>query len=354
MEMSLQVHSLEKIEYRSAIRFCVLLGQTNQEIMANLNRAYGEKCPSQSTIKFWIAEFKRGRQSVSDEEREGRPTTSRNEDVKEKLEKMVLEDRRITTRQLEESLQISHGTVVQLLKDLNFNKVVSRFVPRFLTTEMCNNRKNACLMNLAIYRKYGERFIQNILTVDETPLPLHQPESKRESMEWRKPEEGKVWKSRSGMSHRRELMLTVFWSHKGVILTDFLEKGRTISGEYYGNLVEQARRKCRKPYGLPHWFQHDNAPVHTSRIAQGKLNDCGFEIISHPPYSPDLAPSDYCLFTELKKQLRGQYFMDAGDLEEAVNRIFDQLPPSFYHGAFEALPGRWQKCVDAGGNWFEK
>jgi histone-lysine N-methyltransferase SETMAR len=352
--MSLQVDFVDKLEYRSAIRFCLLLGQSNHEIMDNLARAYQDKCPSHSTIKFWIAEFKRGRQNVNDEEREGRPPTSRNEEVKEKLEKMVLEDRRTTTRQFAEALQISKGSVGQLLEDLHFNKVASRFVPRFLTPEMRQTRLKACADNLATYRRYGTPFLRHIITVDETPLSLHVPESRRESMEWRRPEEGKVWKARSGSAHRRELMLTVFWHHSGIILIDFLEKGRTINGEYYGHLIEKVRSKCRKPRGLPHWFQHDNAPVHTSRVAQEKIHAAGFDVIPHPPYSPDLAPSDYCLFGELKKQLRGRHFSDADDLQEAVNDVFEGLSPSFYHDAFEALPVRWQKCLDSNGNWFEK
>ncbi len=56
------------------------------------------------------------------------------------LEKMVLEDRRITTA---EALEISKGSVGQLLKGCNFHKVCSRFVPRFLTPEMHNNREAA-------------------------------------------------------------------------------------------------------------------------------------------------------------------------------------------------------------------
>jgi histone-lysine N-methyltransferase SETMAR len=274
--------------------------------------------------------------------------------MKEMLEKIVSEDRRITTRLLAEALKISKGTVGELLKECGFHKVCTRFVPRILTPEMRKNRETACRANLALYRKHGDAFIRNILTVDETTLSLYNPESKRESMEWRKPEEGKKWKPRSGTTHKRELMLTVFWNSKGVILSDFLEKGRTINGEYYGTLIENVRTLSRKPHRLPNWFQHDNAPVHTCRVAQAKLQNAGYVVIPHLPYSPDLAPSDYCLFTELKKRLRGHHFVYGTDLKEAVNDVFSSLTPSFYQGAFGALPVRWQKCIDAEGNWFEK
>ena len=38
---------------------------------------------------------------------------------------------------------------------------------------------------------------------------------------------------------------------------------------------------------------HDNAPVHKSRVAQVAARECKFEQLNHPPYTPDLAPSDY-------------------------------------------------------------
>ena len=44
----------------------------------------------------------------------------------------------------------------------------------------------------------------------------------------------------------------------------------------------------------------DNAPVHSSQLATDEATRCGYEILPHPPYSPDLAPSDFFLFPEMK------------------------------------------------------
>ncbi|XP_052827628.1 histone-lysine N-methyltransferase SETMAR-like [Octopus bimaculoides] len=48
-------------------------------------------------------------------------------------------------------------------------------------------------------------------------------------------------------------------------------------------------------------LHQDNAPVHKSVIARAAVNDCGFGLVDHLPYSPDLAPSDYFLFPNMKK-----------------------------------------------------
>jgi len=58
---------------------------------------------------------------------------------------------------------------------------------------------------------------------------------------------------------------------------------------------------------------HDNAPSHSELATQNKLAYLGFQCLDHPPYSPDLAPSDYHLFPGLKKQLKGRHF--SSDME---------------------------------------
>ena len=52
----------------------------------------------------------------------------------------------------------------------------------------------------------------------------------------------------------------------------------------------------------------DNAPAHTSQVAMTAATECGFEILPHPPYSPDMAPSDVYLFPKLKSHIRGTQF----------------------------------------------
>ena len=49
----------------------------------------------------------------------------------------------------------------------------------------------------------------------------------------------------------------------------------------------------------------DNAPVNTSQVAMTSATECGFEIPAHPPYSPDMAPSDFYLFLKLKSHIPG-------------------------------------------------
>ena len=59
-------------------------------------------------------------------------------------------------------------------------------------------------------------------------------------------------------------------------------------------------------------FHQDNAPAYMSVVAMAAARDCGFELIDHPPYSPDVAPSDYFLFLTMKKKhLAGKQYRTA-------------------------------------------
>ncbi|MCP6710980.1 hypothetical protein NL489_26900, partial [Klebsiella pneumoniae] len=97
-----------------------------------------------------------------------------------------------------------------------------------------------------------------------------------------------------------------------IIFIDYLEKGKTITGTYYSLLLDRLKTELQeKRPRLAHkkvLFHHDNAPAHTSAVVAAKLMEIGFQNVSHPPYSPDLAPSDYYLFPNMKKWLAGKRF----------------------------------------------
>lgn len=168
-----------------------------------------------------------------------------------------------------------------------------------------------------------------------------------------KKEEQTPKKLRSGTVHRRELMLSVFWDSKGIVLLDFLEKRRTMNSDYYCQLLKKARVLRRKPRNSPLWLLHDNAPIHTSQRTLDTLTKTGFEMIAHPPYSPDIAPSDFYLFQHLKKHLRGKKFEGAQELRTSVEKWFETKPPEFFSSAFEQLVKRWNSVIDARGSYIE-
>lgn len=109
-------------------------------------------------------------------------------------------------------------------------------------------------------------------------------------------------------------MLTVFFDQEGIIFSEFLEKGGTVTAERFivtlSKMKEAIRRKrprlwAPSPSGDRHTFilQMDNASPHTAFDTAKKLEEWGINILAHPPNSPDLAPCDYALFPKLKEPL---------------------------------------------------
>ena len=98
---------------------------------------------------------------------------------------------------------------------------------------------------------------------------------------------------------------------KGVIMLDILPKRSTITGVYYANLLDQLRtairEKRRGKLSKGVLLQQDNARVHTCKVAMDAVERNGYELIPHPAYSPDQAPSDFFLFPNLKKDIRGPF-----------------------------------------------
>ena len=212
----------------------------------------------------------------------------------------------------------------------------------------------SCQNNLALYEQHGETLLANLITEDETPLSMYLPETKGESAEWKLPGENPSLKMRTGTSHRRAMMLSVFWDQKGIIHTDFVDNGVKINSAYYSQLVATTRHKRRKQRKTPLWFLQDNAPVHTAGVSRATIEAAGLTLVDHPPYSPDLAPTDFWLFRHLKKHLRAKTFQSNDDLRVTVETFFDDSPQDFFKRAFDELVARWQKCVERNGTYVEK
>ena len=75
----------------------------------------------------------------------------------------------------------------------------------------------------------------------------------------------------------------------------------------------------------------------------------GIKTVPQPPYSPDLALSDFWLFPKL----RGCSYETIEQMKEAVTKVIDTLTQEDFHGVFQKLLERYNKCIAAGGDYFE-
>jgi histone-lysine N-methyltransferase SETMAR len=101
-----------------------------------------------------------------------------------------------------------------------------------------------------------------------------------------------------------------------------------ISRERVGSIIHEDLDMQKVTKGV--LFLHDNAPAYQALATQKKLAYLGFQCLEHPPYSPDLAPSDYHLFPGLKKQLKGRHFSSDTEVIAAAETWLDGQPSEFF------------------------
>ena len=99
---------------------------------------------------------------------------------------------------------------------------------------------------------------------------------------------------------------------------------------------------------------HDNARPHSAVQTQDLITSFKWEQMDHPPYSPDLAPSDYHLFLHLKKFQGGKQFDDDDDLKDAVQKWLTSQAAAFCEESIQTLVPRYDMYLNNGGEYVEK
>ena len=220
-----------------------------------------------------------------------------------------------------QALGISHDSVSTILHDrLGMCKLTARWVPKSLSDEQMATRASVCSALLKRFRSKDD-FLLHLVTVDETGVHYYEPENKAQSCQWVESWSQRPLKFKTQISAGK-MLATVFWDAKGVIMLDFLPKRSAITGVFYANLLDQLRTAIREKRGgnlsKGVLLQEDNARVHTCKVAMDAVERNGYELIPHPAYSPDLAPSDFFLFPNLKKDIHGLHFRSDEEFMMAV------------------------------------
>ena len=144
-----------------------------------------------------------------------------------------------------------------------------------------------------------------------------------------------------------KFLASTFWDQDAILLIDYLPKGQTINAEYYSSLLVQVKailkEKRRREVTKGVLFLHDNAPAHRALSTQKRLAYLGFQCLDHPPYPPDLAPSDYHLFPGLTRR----------SLMPQRPCWTDSILIFFFLSGLQRLEKRAKKCIELRGEYVE-
>ena len=167
--------------------------------------------------------FSEGRESVTDEERPGRPATSRTEEYIARIHQIVCENRRLTVRGIAEQVNIDRETVRKILiEDLDMRKVCAKMVPKELTKEQKQRR-------VTIWQDLLDRqddILGHVITGDETWVYQYDPETKRQSAQWKITKSPKPKNFRWSKSRVKTMLLT-FFDNRGFVHYEFVQPGQS-------------------------------------------------------------------------------------------------------------------------------
>jgi histone-lysine N-methyltransferase SETMAR len=339
-------------DLRVSLVFCYHLKKNAAESQRMLVEAFGDHALSLATCKRWFQQFRDKDFDLRNEER-GRPPKKFEDSG---LQALLDEDDTQTQKQLAEALNVDQKTISNRLKAMGKIQKCGKWVPHELTERQQENRK--IISEMSLQRQENRDFLYRIVTGDEKWIYFENPKRKKS---WVTP--GKAATSTAKPNRfGKKRMLCVWWDQKGVVYYELLKPGETVNTVRYQQQIIDLNHALldkrpewteRKKKSVKVILQHDNAPAHKAKPVQDTIKSLGWELLPHPPYSPDLAPSDYHLFSSMGHALKEQHFKTSEEVENWLSEWFSSKATPFFRRGIRKLPERWLKCVESDGNYFE-
>ncbi|CAK9820034.1 Histone-lysine N-methyltransferase SETMAR [Anthophora quadrimaculata] len=336
----------EKLHFRHIMLYEFRKGVSVSIATKNIQDVYLDRAPALRTVKNWFGRFRKGDFNLDDKPRSGRPSG-----VDDNIVRALVENNtRITTKEIAEKLNIDNSTAFHHLKYLGFTSKLDTWVPHSLTEKNKLDRVSAAISLLGRHEK--ESFLDRFVTGDEKWILYSNVQRKRT---WKQAGENAEPVAKAGL-HPLKVLLSVWWDCRGIIFFELLPRGQTITSDKYceqltklSEKIQEKRPVLANRKGVI--LHHDNARPHVSRQTLQKLKELKWEILQHPPYSPDLAPSDFHLFRSLQNNLNGKNFGSVEAIENYLQTFFTDKPRSFYEKGIYDLVKRWQTVVENGGDY---
>ena len=202
--------------------------------------AFDDSAMSRTHVQLWYNWFKEGREYVDDDACPGRPRMSTTDEHIEAVKKMILDNYRITIREVANDVGIQFVScqaifmhVLRIKRAARFTKIVLKLInlkqkPRMLPTF-----------------KADSDLLKKIITGDKSWLYGYDIETKAQSFKQKRPEEPRAKKARQARSNAM-VLLTVFFNCNDLVHHEFLPQGRSINKEYYLEVKRQLREAIRQ------------------------------------------------------------------------------------------------------------
>ena len=274
-----------------------------------LQTAFRPSCMNRASVFERNKWFKEGRESVRDDDMCRRSKEVNTPELIGQIKNFMDKDRRVSIETISAQFDVSLvGTVHTIIREeLKMRKICARFVPTVLREDQKERR---CYDSREMVELINSdpAVLDALVTCDESWIYGYDPDTKRQSSQWKHAGSPRPKKARQSKSSHKLLMI-FFWQHWHDLHA--LGSHWTVNKEYYVEVLREFRKRFRRNspalLKLGQWhFHQDNARVHNSILVTDYLTKMGIKTVPQPPYSPDLAPCDFWLFPKLKEKLSRQ------------------------------------------------
>ena len=210
------------------IKHYFLQRKSMKKTKEKLAKYYKGSAPSHGMVHRWFTEFRCGRISTSDADRPGHPKEVTSQEMIDKIHDIGINDRRLKVRKIGEAVNISLGRVWHILHEcLGMRKLSARWVPGLLTASYKRARVVVSEQCLGIFQRNSKEFLRRYVIVDGTWIHYYTPGTKNQSKMRTGPGETAPTKAKTVPSAGK-VMATIFWNSHGIILIDYLQKGKLL------------------------------------------------------------------------------------------------------------------------------
>lgn len=337
-----------ELDQKSIAIFLSLQGKSATLIHMEMKNTLGAKCVSYQSITKYLRDYNIGLPSPEKKKSE---KFLRPDGVSAFILRVLGEYPFASLRQIEEMTGIPKSTVeFHLTQKLKFKNVLLKWIPHRLNEGQKEERVSISKELLKILRSAKHRGWKYFVTGDESWFYFSYDHDRM----WIQPGEKPETREKK-MIGSQKAMLSVFWNPNGIQVINWLPEGSTFNAQYY--IDEILCPLSEMDGGFPDnegrrlTVHADNAKPHTARKATRFFELSGLKKAPHPPYSPDIAPSDFFLFGYVKEKLKGSSFETRYELFAEVQKILNEIPKETLENVFEEWDDRLRMVINTNGDY---
>ena len=210
-----------------------------------LRTAFRLSCMNRASVFEWHKRFKEGRESVRDDERCGRIKEVRKLDLIGQIKNFMDKDRRVSIETIIAQFNVSVGTVHTIIREkLKMRKICANFAPRVLREDQKERRCHESREMVELINS-EPAVLDALVTWDESWIYCYDPETKRQSSQWKHAVSPRPKKARQSKSTHKPLMIP-FFNSTGMIYMHWLPTGQIVNKEYYVEVLREFKKRFRR------------------------------------------------------------------------------------------------------------